>query len=124
MIIDGNNVIGAAADNWWRDPPAAARRLLDRIRCYAAVTGEPAVLVLDVPQPDLPEGDHGGVVIHYATRRGRDAADDRIVELLQNVETGTLVVTSDRELAHRARLRGAEVMGAGTFLADLERAGC
>src|SRR5215216_4062495 len=56
LVIDGNNVIGAVADGWWRDRPAAVRRLLVRLQCL----GEPATLVLDVAQSDLPEGDHGG----------------------------------------------------------------
>jgi len=124
VLIDGNNVMGAAVAGWWRDPPTAARRLLDRIRCYTAVTGEAAELVLDVPQPDLPEGEYDRVSIRYATRRGRDAADDRIIELLDETDSATLIVTSDRELAERARSRGAEVIGAGTFLAGLDRAGC
>ena len=38
--------------------------------------------MLDVPQPDLPEGDHDGIAVRYATRRGRDAADDLIRELV------------------------------------------
>jgi predicted RNA-binding protein with PIN domain len=118
-------MIGAAVAGWWRDPPAAVRRLLHRLRCYAAISDAAIDLVLDVPQPDLPEGDHGGVTVHYATRRGRDAADDRIVEILDmsaalNVE----VATSDRALADRARRRGALVTGAGRFLARLDEIGC
>ena len=66
LVIDGNNVIGAVADGWWRDRPAAVRRLLGRLQCL----GERAVLVLDVPQPDLAEGDHDGITVRYATRRG------------------------------------------------------
>ena len=58
------------------------------------------------------------------TRRGRDAADDRIVELVAARGTAVEVVTSDRGLA--ARVRGADVVvtGAGTFLARLEEHGC
>ena len=82
LLVDGNNVMGAAADGWWRDPPAAVRRLLARLQCYASHRRARVELVLDVRQPDLPEGDHDGVVVRYAKRRGRDAADDRIVELL------------------------------------------
>jgi hypothetical protein len=36
LIVDGNNVVGAGVACWWRDPPAAVRRLVDRLRCYAA----------------------------------------------------------------------------------------
>ncbi len=122
LLVDGNNVMGAAADGWWRDPSAAVRRLLTRLQCYARTTSARVELVLDVGQPDLPEGDHDGVVVRYATRGGRDAADDRIVELLdadvdddvadiQDVE----VVTSDRALRERVQRRGARVVGAGAF---------
>ncbi len=90
LLVDGNNVIGAVADGWWRDRPAAVRRLLGRLQCL----GEPLTLVLDVAQPDLPEGDHGGVAVRYATRRGRDAADDLIRELVAEIPDAT-VVTSD-----------------------------
>ena len=123
LVVDGNNVMGATADGWWRDPPAAVRRLLTRLQCYAGTTSARVELVLDVRQPDLPEGD--------ANRRGRDAADDRIVELLdadvdddvadiQDVE----VVTSDRALRERVQRRGARVVGAGAFLTRLSDAGC
>ena len=115
LLVDGNNVMGAAADGWWRDPPAAVRRLLARLQCYASRTNGRVELVLDVRQPDLPEGDHNGVVVRYATRRGRDAADDRIVELLGDDNQDVEVVTSDRALpragpgAGRARRRSRSV---------------
>lgn len=127
LVVDGNNVIGSVPDGWWRDRPAAVRRLLARLRCYAAPPGAPAVvLVLDVPQADLPEGDHGGVTVRYARRKGRDAADDRIVDLLDTDAAGDSVevVTSDRDLAARTAGRGARVTGAGAFLDALDRAGC
>ncbi|MGZ4691847.1 MAG: NYN domain-containing protein [Acidimicrobiia bacterium] len=124
-LIDGNNVIGSVADGWWRDRPGAVRRLVGRLRCYVATTGVPLHVVFDVPQPDLSEGDHDGVIIHYATRRGRDAADDRILELLdEGFESAVEVVTSDRGLADGARGRGAHVVGAGTLLSQLADAGC
>lgn len=125
LFVDGNNVIGAAVGGWWRDPPRAVRLLLKRLRCYAAVTGDRVELVLDVPQPDLPEGDHDGVAVHYARRRGRDAGDDRLIELLDDVDASRVeVITSDRTLAERARYRGAHVTGAGTFLTQLGVASC
>ena len=78
--------------------------------------------MLDVAQPDLPEGDAGGgVEVRYAVRAGRNAADDRIREL---VERGDVVVTSDRALAEDMRPVGAAVLGAGAFLARLQQTGC
>jgi predicted RNA-binding protein with PIN domain len=129
LIVDGNNVMGAAADGWWRDRPGATRRLLARVQCYAASIPASIELVFDVALPDVAEGAHGGVVVRYATRRGRDAADDRIRDLLEaaaptaGAET-IEVVTSDRALAASARDVGASVLGAGTFLSRLDEAGC
>lgn len=133
VIIDGNNVMGAAAGGWWRDRPAAVRRLLARVQCYArsAAEGDRIVLVLDVPQADLPEGLHDGVEVVYATRRGRDAADDRIRALVTELERDEAtereveveVVTSDRALRADMGAR-VRVTGAGTFLGRLEAAGC
>src|SRR5262245_18774523 len=119
LVIDGNNVIGSVADGWWRDRPAAVRRLLARMQCL----GEPATIVLDVPQPDLAEGDHGEITIRYATRRGRDAADDLIRELVA-ADSGVTVVTSDRALRRDVEAAGVGVIGAGAFLARLDEAGC
>jgi predicted RNA-binding protein with PIN domain len=128
VVVDGNNVMGTRPDGWWRDRPAAVRRLLARVQCWAGSvsTAADVVLVLDVPQADLPAGVHGGVSVLYARRKGRDAADDRIVELLDALGPGddVEVVTSDRALAAAASERGATVTGARTFLDRLDRAGC
>ena len=131
VLVDGNNVMGAGAAGWWRDRPAAARKLVDRLRCYRSATGDTVEVVFDVPDPDLPEGEHDGVVVRYATRRGRDAADDRIRALLDardldedDVNDVVEVITSDRALAASARERGARVTGAGAFLARLVDRGC
>ncbi len=127
VVVDGNNVMGAAADGWWRDRRGAVRRLHRRLVAYRAATGEQVVLALDVPQPDLPAGDNDGVEVAYPARRGRDAADDRIVDLLADWPTDReppSVVTSDRRLAERVHELGAPVTGAGAFLRRLADLGC
>ena len=125
LVVDGNNVMGAAADGWWRDRPAAVLRLLGRLQRYARTSGDAVVLVLDVPQADLSEGVADGVTVRYANRKGRDAADDRIRELLdEGFSSPVVVVTSDRALAADARSRGATVVGAGSMLRRLDTAGC
>lgn len=123
LVVDGMNVIGSRPDGWWRDRDGAVRRLHGRLASLARDDDETVTLVLDGrPLDDLPEGEHDGIDVRYARRRGRDAADDRIVELVREAkEPGALtVVTSDRELAERVRAVGAAVIGAGALLRRLD----
>ncbi len=124
LVVDGMNVIGATPDGWWRDRSGAIRKLATRLQRHAATSAQPVTLVLDGrPRRDLPEGEHDGIRVVYATRRGHNAGDDRLVELLATLPTSppVWVITSDRDLADRARQLGAEVHGAGTLRAALDR---
>lgn len=121
VVVDGMNVIGTRPDGWWRDRDGAVRRLADRLRRRQ----EEVTLVLDGrPLADLPAGRHEMVDVVYARRRGRDAADDRIVELVAALPKprAARVVTSDRALRRRVEALGATVLGAGRFLEQLDRA--
>jgi predicted RNA-binding protein with PIN domain len=113
VIVDGNNVIGCRPDGWWRDRAAAARRLVDRLGAWSARTGEKVVVVFDGPPPD-PVPTAAGVEVRFAARRGPDAADDVIAELVAQapVPQAVHVVTSDAGLAARVRSSGARVTGA------------
>jgi predicted RNA-binding protein with PIN domain len=124
LIVDGNNVIGSRPDGWWRDRAGAARRLVVALQALARRSPDQISVVLDGrPLADLPEGIHEGVLVAYATRAGRDAADDRIVaEVERDREPASLVVvTSDRALAERVRALGARVERAGSLLAQLDQ---
>jgi rRNA-processing protein FCF1 len=59
--------------------------------------------------------------VAFAARRGRDAADDEIVQRLAKTSdpAALTVVTSDAELARRARRHGADVVPAGRFRGEL-----
>ena len=123
LVVDAMNVIGSRPDGWWRDRDAAARRLIARLQRLALADRREITVVLDGrPLPDLPEGEHAGVSVLYAARAGRDAADDRIVELVASDPdpTSVAVVTSDRELAERVREMGAAVQGAGELLRRMD----
>jgi len=109
-FIDASNVIGSRPDGWWRDRDGAARRLIEEIREWA---DEETTVVLDAGPDDL-LGTVDNVTVMRARRRGRDAADDEIIELVYGRHDAR-VVTSDAELARRARALGADVVGAGEF---------
>lgn len=124
LVVDAMNVIGSRPDGWWHDRAGAVRGLVRRLGQLAAADEREVTVVVDGrPLADLPEGAHAGVMVLYARRPGRDAADDRIVELLDDVADGAAyeVVTSDRALAERARACGAGVIGARHLLEQLSR---
>jgi hypothetical protein len=115
-VVDASNVIGSRPDGWWRDRAGATRRLVAQLERL----GEPVIVVLDAGEP--PPAEHVEVIV--ASRRGRDAADDEIVALLEaRGAAGTRVVTSDAELARRVRALGAGVEGAGSFRRRLDELG-
>ena len=114
-LVDGMNVIGSRPDGWWRDRPAAMRRLVDEL---AALDGE--VTVVFDGSPAAVES--GRVEVLFASRPGPNAADDDIAaRVAADGEPETLtVVTSDSELARRVREHGAQVEGAGAFRRRLD----
>lgn len=117
-IVDGNNVVGAGADGWWNDRVGASARMVQAVAEWSRDRGDQVTLVFDgAPEPRLTELAGGPLTVRFATRRGRDAADDRIVEIVDDEvddPSTVVVVTSDRGL--RARLRaGVATEGAGRF---------
>jgi predicted RNA-binding protein with PIN domain len=125
VVVDAMNVIGARPDGWWRDRDGALRTLVVRLRRYAEARACTITVVADGrPLPDLPEGAHGPVELLYATRGGRNAADDRIAGYVRShPEPRSLdVVTSDRDLASRVSTLGARVRGVQSLLAELDAA--
>jgi predicted RNA-binding protein with PIN domain len=120
-LVDGMNVIGSRPDGWWRDRPGAMRDLVHSLAAYAEASGEPVAVVFDGRPFELSSG---AVEVAFASRRGRNAADDDIAaRVAADPDPGGLrVVTSDGELAARVRERGAEVVGAGAFRRQLDQA--
>ena len=104
-IVDGMNVIGSRPTGWWRDRPRAMRELVDELRTF----GEPVTVVFDGKPFEIE--DTAQTEVLFASRRGRNAADDDIAALVAAADdpAALQVVTSDSELADpstRARRRG------------------
>ncbi len=117
ILVDAMNVRGCVPDGWWRDKPAALRRLVEAIAAHPWADDEWVVVVADGrPVAGLSAGTRGQVELRYAGHSAPDAADDDIVALAHDaVADGALtVVTSDAGLA--ARLPDAvDVVGARSF---------
>jgi predicted RNA-binding protein with PIN domain len=120
-VVDGMNLIGSRPTGWWRDRPGAMRALTEQLGELAAATGDELTVIFD-GRPfvlDAPPG----VRVEFATRRGRNAADDDIAALVERDDdpAGLTVVTSDHALANRVTDAGASVVGAGEFRTRLDR---
>jgi predicted RNA-binding protein with PIN domain len=118
-LVDGMNVVGSRPDGWWRDRPAAMRRLTALLDAFATETGEPLTVVFDGRPFDLRAQ---SVEAAFASGRGPNAADHDIAARVQSDRDprSITVVTSDRELAGRVRAAGAHVLGSGPFRRRLD----
>ena len=121
-IVDGMNVIGSRPTGWWRDRPGAMRSLVEELEAFTDRTGDEVAVVFDGKPFEL---DSPSVDVRFASRRGRNAADDDIATMVDHdADPGELsVVTSDGDLAARVRAGGAAVVGAGEFRRRLDRDG-
>lgn len=116
-IIDGNNVMGSRPDGWWNDRPKAQRRLAQRIARWCRTHADPVELIYDgVRDESVTVLGGGNLTVGFATRLGRDAADDRVVELVEEhfVDPELTVVTSDLGLIERLP-PGVSVQGSSAF---------
>ena len=104
------NLIGSRPDGWWRDRDGAVRRLGGELAAFAERSGDDVTVVFDGRPVEI-EGS-GTVDVRFASRAGRNAADDDIATL---AGPGVTVVTSDAELVRRVQAAGAGTLGAGAF---------
>lgn len=122
-IVDGMNLIGSRPDGWWRDRPAARRRLVEDLARFGGSRGEEVEVVFDGAWRDeeVAAGAAAGVVVAFAPG-GPDAADRAIARLARTVDdpAGTTVVTSDAALAEEVRAAGVGVLGVSAFRRLLE----
>jgi predicted RNA-binding protein with PIN domain len=109
-LVDGMNVVGSKPDGWWRDRRGAMRRLVTELEQLDA----DVAIILDGKPFEL---DSERVEVVFASRRGRNAADDDIAaRVAADADPASItVVTSDAELGRRVREHGARVEGAGAF---------
>ena len=123
-LVDGMNLIGSRPDRWWNDPDRAVRRLIGELDRFAAATGDDVTVVFDRRPPDVDPGHHGAVRVAFASRRGRNAADDEIVTMVAGDPDPAAgrVVTSDRRLAERVRVLGAAVEPSSRFRRRVDQA--
>ncbi|MGH2774088.1 MAG: NYN domain-containing protein [Actinomycetota bacterium] len=119
-LVDGMNVIGSRPDKWWNDPDRAMHSLTQALDEYAALTGDDVTVVFDRAPRTNPETTHA--VVTAASRKGRNAADHEIVDLVNSVEDpSTLtVVTSDRRLRDQVQALGSRTVSSGRFRDHLD----
>jgi predicted RNA-binding protein with PIN domain len=123
LIVDGMNVIGSRPDKWWNDPDRAVRRFIEELDRHGSRTGEDITVVFDRQPPDVSPGRHGTITVAFASRRGRNAADHEIVQMVAEdaAPDSLTVVTSDADLAERVRGLGANVRSSGSFRRRIDR---
>ena len=120
LVVDGMNVIGSRPDGWWRDRPAAMRRLAASLAERAAEGEEEVTVVFDGREPEPPV-EAAGVEVRFAP--GGPNAADRAIEALvaaSDDPAAITVITSDRDLERRVGDLGASVRPAARFRAELD----
>ncbi len=123
VLVDAMNVVGHRPDGWWRDRDGAVVRLAERLGALQRAGDGPFTLVADGGGEALVGrcATHG-IPVLLPRRRGRGAADERIVQEVAGAAdpTALVVVTADRALAARVRALGAGVARPGDLLRRLD----
>jgi acyl-CoA reductase-like NAD-dependent aldehyde dehydrogenase len=116
LIVDGANVVGSRPNGWWRDRPAAARRLHEAVAA-ADLGYDVVVLVLEgEAKRGQPAGEDGAIRTVHATGSGDDTIVDQVrAGCLDGHEA--VVVTADRVLRERVAAAGGTCVGPSWLLA-------
>jgi hypothetical protein len=119
-VVDAMNVIGSRPDGWWRDRTGATRRLVGQVDRWAEDGEERVTVMLEHEPREALRAEW--VEIAWASAGGRDPADRESLARLPGWldEDRVVVVTSDRDLATKARALGAEVAPSRPFRAELD----
>lgn len=131
VIVDAANVVGSRPDGWWRDRPAAAARLVERLEALtdggwpAAMLGLPhdrwwphVVVVLEGEAKRMPDPAQGILTILRAPADGDSAIVDYVASSARPLEA--IVVTADRGLLARSAALGASAASPGALLRALD----
>ncbi|HYU84478.1 MAG TPA: NTP pyrophosphohydrolase [Kribbellaceae bacterium] len=117
VVVDAANVVGSRPDGWWRDRPAAVRRLLDTITAGLDRRADVVLVVEGAARAGVEPGVHDGVRVVHAPGSG----DDEIVRIVATeadaAHRPVTVVTADRPLRERVTALGAAVLGPRQYLA-------
>ena len=119
-LVDGMNVIGSRPDKWWNDPDRAMHSLSKALDEYAAMTGDDVTVVFDKAPRTPTQTTHA--VVTAASRKGRDAADHEIVEMVEREAdpSSLTVVTSDKRLRDQVQALGSRTVSSGRFRDHLD----
>jgi len=114
LWVDGHNLIGRTPGLSLEREEEGREQVLRRL---AAQAGKGRVIVVfDGDRPGAARQERfGSVEVVYAPR-GRTADDELLSRLTSSGSRDATVVTSDRELAQRARWLGARVLSCEDFL--------
>lgn len=117
LLVDGLNVLGARPDGWWRDRPAAMRRLTGELVTLAERSEIEIEVVFDGSEHRaVADAGRGRVTVSFAP--GGPNAADRVISarVREAGEPGrVLVVSSDRRLVAAVKAAGGRSIGAGEF---------
>ncbi len=122
ILVDGHNLIGRSNSLSLEEEEQSRAALLSRIWAQKGHKGEKVVVVFDGNRPRGNAGEKTGSVGAFYTPSGK-SADDEIIRRVDsaNSPASITVVTSDRELAARAKSRGAKVKSAEEFWRALSK---
>jgi predicted RNA-binding protein with PIN domain len=120
LIIDGANVIGSRSDGWWRDRPAAARSLHQKLSTADLPQNEVVLILEGEAKRGVQTGQDGHIRTVHAAGSGDDAIVDEVVRQLA-IGDGreVIVVTADRNLRERVEAVGACTKGPKGLLDQL-----
>lgn len=118
VLIDARNVLRSQ----WPNMPE--RELVDRCRSWAEKQGARAVVVFDGEAPGALVGEEELEPHCLLVGTGAESADDWLVRAAAELRAANQpfwLVTSDRELRGRAGEGAGNVIGGGSFAAELGR---